>query len=119
MTTQECIDIMQEQIAGKQIQRIPPHIDKAEWTDWNPSKGCLWDFNYYEYRVKPEPRKPREWWTWVSKECSLYYSPEDAQRHWGVCPDAAQNHELVHVIELPYFGNVEVNVAYAREVLPE
>jgi len=56
VTNAEIIAAVQAAEAGKQIQRRHrvDHVQlgKIEWVDDN--EPC-WDFNHYEYRVKPEP----------------------------------------------------------------
>lgn len=65
MTDDEIIAVVQAHKEGKQIQnrfRDPP-INQTErsWFDY-PNIVCQWgDFYRFEWRVAPEPRKPREW----------------------------------------------------------
>jgi hypothetical protein len=54
MTIDEMIAVLQAAKAGKQIQ-FRWH-STAEWKDMSK---LVWDFENYNYRVKPEPR---EWW---------------------------------------------------------
>lgn len=47
--------------------------------DWSDKTCDLFDFVSYEYRVKPEPPKPREWWIQLPGETDhgevLHFKP--------------------------------------------
>lgn len=60
MTTDEMIAVIQAYKDGKQIQyrNLQPG---AGWNDVSPD-GPAWCFNEVEYRVKPEPPEPREFY---------------------------------------------------------
>lgn len=30
--------------------------------DWSKKTGAVFNFGYYDYRIRPEPKKPREGW---------------------------------------------------------
>jgi hypothetical protein len=36
--------------------------------------GVSWDFNLFEYRIKPEPPKPREWWLYLCPRYASFHS---------------------------------------------
>lgn len=55
MTHDEMIAVIQAHKEGKQIQSR-----RGDW--WIDIFEPSWDFSKYDYRIKPEPPKPREWW---------------------------------------------------------
>ncbi len=56
MTDDEILEVVQAHKDGKRIEVY----EGASW------KICAfqppWNFGMFDYRVAPEPRKPREWW---------------------------------------------------------
>ncbi len=73
MTDDEIIAVVQEHKEGKQIQRVL-RDSNCEWID--VIEAC-WDFDHYNYRVAPEPRKPREWKIPVTPSgCIAYLTTE-------------------------------------------
>lgn len=61
MTFAQIREVIDAAEAGKQIQFC--HIGPAPsppWTDCAPSERPVFNFYSYDYRVKPEPPKPRE-----------------------------------------------------------
>jgi len=62
MTDDEIITIVTAHKEGKQIQLRCSNI--PEWTDVVRNEPS-WNFEMIEYRVAPEPRKPREWWVCI------------------------------------------------------
>lgn len=48
--TAECIKVMQAYVEGKQIQ----YAD-AETEDWIDIESSEWDWDNYDYRIKPGP----------------------------------------------------------------
>ena len=59
MDHDEMIAVIQAHKEGKEIQfRCVDDFDKT-WTGYSESSPS-WDFSEFEYRIKPEPRKPRE-----------------------------------------------------------
>ncbi len=56
MSHQEIIDVVSAHREGKQIQTRSHFHPIEDWQNCNPN----WDFYQYDYRVAPEPRKPRE-----------------------------------------------------------
>jgi hypothetical protein len=61
MEINDMIAVLRAAKEGKQIQhrRATPPFESGIWI--NSYGGCSWDFSEYDYRVKPEPPKPREW----------------------------------------------------------
>ncbi len=57
MSENQIIEVVQAHKEGKQIQ-TRDHFGHSGWQNCHP----VWDFYHNDYRVKPEPRKPREWW---------------------------------------------------------
>lgn len=47
----ECIKVMQAYVEGKQIQ----YVD-SETEDWTDIESPIWNWDIYDYRVKPEPK---------------------------------------------------------------
>ena len=59
MSDDEILEVVQAHKEGKQIQwKTANEVPNLSWMDGAP---LPWDFNKYQYRVAPEPRKPREW----------------------------------------------------------
>ncbi len=58
MTDDEILEVVQAHKEGKRIE----YALKTRCTWVLESHPPLWDFLKYDYRVAPEPRKPREWW---------------------------------------------------------
>ena len=59
MTDEEILVVVQAQIQGKRIQRRLASASSAMWID---DERPYWHFESHDYRVAPEPRKPREFW---------------------------------------------------------
>lgn len=64
MTDDEIIAVVQAHKEGKQIQAVGVCEGDRD-INWRDVHLFYWDFQHYNYRVKPEPRKPREWWAEV------------------------------------------------------
>lgn len=60
MSNDEIIAVVQAHKEGKQIEWRELGF-QAEHMWMNAGEQPTWDFRHWEYRVKPEPRKPREW----------------------------------------------------------
>ena len=93
MTHDEMIAVIQAHRDGKAIQFCGYGMAGA----WDDVIHPDWDFANYEYRIKPEPQKPREWW--------IERMPDGEKNLW-TCPRSAvigRYQEIIHV----------------REVLPE
>lgn len=65
MTDDEIIEVVQAHKEGKKIQvRV---LLTSKWYKrgiddaWENMAICSWNFSDCEYRVAPEPRRPREW----------------------------------------------------------
>lgn len=66
MTDDEIIEVVRAHKEGKQIQhRLNENTDgdpaDHNWKDVEIGRLWPWNFLQRDYRVKPEPRKPREW----------------------------------------------------------
>ena len=63
MTNQEIIEILVAHSNGKQIQ-IRKMGTQQGFRDgkWYDVENPRWNFEDNDYRVAPEPPKPREWW---------------------------------------------------------
>ena len=57
MTDDEIIEVVRAHKEGKQIQWS--HPSKRDWYTFEGQPE--WNFAQFTYRIKPEPRKPREW----------------------------------------------------------
>lgn len=57
MSADEMIAVIQAHKNGKMIERRPKDV-----RDWSDETGPVWDFFSSDYRIKPEPPKPREFW---------------------------------------------------------
>lgn len=58
MSEKEIIEVVQAHMEGKQIQ--VSNDQGYSWID-APLEPPCWNFSTRNYRIKPEPRKPREW----------------------------------------------------------
>ncbi len=68
-TTADKIRIMQAYVDGKCIQiNAAPNGMEPCWCDY---RGPSWDWAVQDYRIKPEPRKPREVFLYVSSNDSM------------------------------------------------
>ena len=70
MTTKEKIEVMQAYEEGKQIQIRAIRINKSDWVDSYGEPN--WDWDFFEYRIKPEEEKPvrmtnRQLAEWLSR----------------------------------------------------
>lgn len=77
MTIDEMITVLQAAKEGKLIQcREKTDDDSAYWTEGSVG-SFVWNFNNYDYRVKPEPM---ELDAWLGKDGKLahpqYHCPE-------------------------------------------
>ena len=94
MTHDEIIAVVAAHRDGKAIEWRNIRSN-SEWRDLVDIPA--WSFNNTEYRIKPEPPKPREWW--------IERMPDGETNLW-TCPRSAvigRAQEIIHV----------------REVLPE
>jgi hypothetical protein len=56
MTTKEMIEVMQAYADGKGIERRCKHDLSEKWED---AKDPGWNWNLFDYRIKPEKAEPR------------------------------------------------------------
>jgi hypothetical protein len=68
MTDEEFRAVIDGRIAGKTIQRRLINHLGLPWQDWWQAgdEPQPWYPGHYNYRVKPEPPKPREWSGWAN-----------------------------------------------------
>lgn len=74
MTHDEMISVIQAHRDGKDVQ--------LRWRDnglvWITVKAHPnWHFDRADYRIKPEPPKPREWWL-RNRECGCCWNVSDS-----------------------------------------
>jgi hypothetical protein len=69
MTTKEMVEVMLAYENGKQIQYRGKHNIRDEWLF---CKHPSWNWELYEYRIKPESRTAEDWW----EEFKLYVEEE-------------------------------------------
>jgi hypothetical protein len=64
MTHNEMIRVLEAHRDGKPIEaRQLDHSTRGRhWMPVSADPTCRWMFDHFEYRIKPEPPKPREWW---------------------------------------------------------
>lgn len=87
---------------GKEIE-YRHHSNDSEWKPVQPDdKGFT--FMSFEYRIKPVPTKPREWWIAHSPEINPNVSPAYPKKpDWT--PVNPLKTEIIHLIEvLPSSG---------------
>jgi len=60
MTDDEILKVVQAHKEGKRIQGKSPQQSNV-WVDLTV-EPIIWNFMKCEYRIAPEPRKPREFW---------------------------------------------------------
>ena len=94
MTHDEMIAVIQAHRDGKAIQFCGYGMAGA----WDDVIHPDWDFANYNYRIKPEPPKPREWWI---------------SSHGGFTAPAYPNEASARAYPLAH------EVIHVREVLPE
>lgn len=101
--TLSAIEVMKAFTEGKQIQVRHRGGTDQEWEDL-PNAHCpSWAWYGCEYRVKPEPPKPREYWIAIRKNGenpfpSTFSSREAAEKH--ICK-VTDTWEVVHFAEVP------------------
>lgn len=101
MTDSEIIAVVTAHKEGKQIQhRLNDNTEgnpsEREWKDVEIGYAWPWNFLERDYRVKPEPRKPREWWIEIQKENLA----DDAWRKPMLTPDGKPVCKTIHVREV-------------------
>ncbi|MEY2500556.1 MAG: hypothetical protein QOI07_890 [Verrucomicrobiota bacterium] len=100
MTHDEMIAVIQAHKDGKIIQALPGS-SRGPWVDV-VGNAPSWSFDAVDYRIKPEPPKPREWWV-----CYDY-----------IRLDGSLNRPRFYPVKQPFLGE-QVQQIHVREVLPE
>jgi hypothetical protein len=67
---------------------------------FGPASNPSWDFNTYEYRIKPEPPKPREWWLYLCPRHPSFYSFGGRTREQAERLKCGECDEVIHVREV-------------------
>lgn len=71
-------------------------MTEAQMLEWSPAKPPIqFNFSAWEYRIKPEPPKPREWWIVTGENGKVI----------------AGTHACMH--------GIPIGCVHVREVLPE
>lgn len=88
MTDDQILEVVQAHKEGKQIEVKPNH---GYWG------GCVlnepnWNFADYDYRVKTEPRKPRDFWIHFHSYGFMHEVHENDVRH---CPSCVHVREVI------------------------
>lgn len=84
MSHDEMIAVIQAHAAGKTIQHR--RRGAQEWSDLHPMCFSA-SFEVYDYRIKPEPPKPKEWWLISHNDtepcglCGVFESADEATSH--------------------------------------
>ncbi len=88
MSHDEMISVIQAHKDGKTIEckKINPTTLNSGWFNAEP----FWDFAAYNYRVAPEPRKPREWWIDLRVGYGMVFD----------CPESGRPDARIHVREI-------------------
>lgn len=76
MTDTEIVQVVEARRDGSRIQFRRRYHENGPWEDTDSKPQ--WDFIRFDYRVKPEPPKPREWWIYPvdgNLSCSIEGSP--------------------------------------------
>lgn len=58
------ISVMQAALEGKKIQVRMREDTSGAWGCECDCTDAIWNWNTFDYRIAPEPRKPREWLVW-------------------------------------------------------
>ncbi len=84
MTDDQILEVVRAHKEGKKIQakRIygkPMIFENLDWSEVN----AHWNFAEFDYRVSPEPRKPRHWWIRESADLfdCAYKEPKSSMVH--------------------------------------
>lgn len=89
-------------IIGAAIDKLPIQAQRKHDFAWcDMVEGFTeFDFAHYEYRVKPEPPKPREWWlvTYPNNTFDVFNTFTDACNH--ITNFRLASHPIVHVREV-------------------
>lgn len=103
------LSVLQAHVAGKNIQfRFLIPISERDQLSWVDLHNADHPFNFAsaEYRIKPEPPKPREWWIRLNSDGVIIPSDTNLADNQG------------------YFDRLDVfkynsQIVHVREVLPE
>lgn len=90
----EKIAVMQAALAGKEIEYIYAGemsnvFEPRKWAQINRIAGCCWNWERYDYRVKPEPRR----WTLRVRDDGTVYG-------WIPTLVPLSDEEVVEVVEV-------------------
>lgn len=108
MSPDEMIAVIAAHRDGKRIEmrdNNPTH--ERQWVDACPA--LLWNFSNWEYRIKPEPPKPREWWALVEPNGTITNS-------MPYYPGTTAVGRLVHVREVLGDDWRSVSMSYTQKV---
>lgn len=64
------ISVMQAALEGKKIEYRNAGSDNP-WCHY-PNEPLVWNWPHVEYRIAPEPRKPREWYVWINQSGEIF-----------------------------------------------
>jgi hypothetical protein len=95
MKLQEMIDVLEAAKKGKRIQYRSKWDETEGWLDCGCDHEAAFNFISCNYRVAPEPSKPREWWVYPIREGDEIYPPVH-----GVCVNKPVNLAYVKVREV-------------------
>lgn len=86
MTYDDMITVIQAKKNGQVIQRRRKPIIGVDWIQPEDVTGDIGlNFEYYDYRVKPEPPEPRTFWIYpLGDGYQITESPEEAKILAGV-----------------------------------
>ena len=88
--TAEMIDVMRAYVKGEQIE-VKPYHEKI----WASVVVPSWNWELYEFRVKP---KQREWWEIYPSP--YHFSSEEAAKSWMARSCAPVGCKVIHVREV-------------------
>jgi hypothetical protein len=94
MTDDQILEVVQARKNGKQIEILYDTRHGYTYETWITTDIDSWDFLNHDYRVKPEPPKPREFWL-----CKYNSSPTDYSV-WSHPVKQYNADEVIHVQEV-------------------
>lgn len=104
MNTKEMIEVMQAHLDGKNIEYSPADSQK----DWKPVGIPSWNWDAYDYRVAPEPKKEGRWERVEIIEKSDGYGLAESRYGWVRIPDL-QN--------IPGYGGIDYRSPFNPKVI--